>query len=307
MLEYGNRVWVDGQLSDFSDAGKVSILTHSLHYGVGAFEGIRSYKRGDGGGAVFRLDAHLLRLRDSCRLLGIEPQYDTELLTEACLSVLRENALSEAYLRPLVFLGFGSMGLACRENPIHTLIVSWKWGAYLGDRGVSGGVRCKISSLTRPDPGSSFPRGKIIGQYVTNVVAKNDAVREGYDEALMLDSRGYVCEGTGENLFVVNDYRLSTPPLSSSILPGITRDTVLTLAREEGYQIEERLLTRDDVYLAEECFLTGTAAELTPVVEVDGRSIGNGRVGEATGKLQQRFFDTVRGTDEAHPEWLTDL
>lgn len=307
MVEHGEKVWVDGKVSDFSDAGKVSVLVHSLHYGVGAFEGIRAYQRTDGRSAVFRLHEHLERLIQTCRLLGIRTPFDAAALTAACLEVLRENSLSEAYLRPLVLLSVGSMGLACRENPVQTWIIAWKWGAYLGDRGVHGGVRCKTSPWVRPDPNSALPRGKITGQYVTSVIAKNDAVREGYDEALMLDSRGHVCEGTGENLFVVRGGRLLTPPLSSSILPGITRDAIITLAREDGLVVEQRPLTRGDVYLADEVFLTGTAAEVTPVIEVDGRAIGIGSVGETTRSLQRRFFEVVRGSDESHPEWLTEV
>jgi branched-chain amino acid aminotransferase len=228
--------------------------------------------------------------------------------------VLRENSFREAYLRPLVLLGVGSMGLALKGNPTVTTILAWKWGAYLGERAVSGGVRCKTSAWSRPNPGIALPRGKITGQYVTSVIAKNDAVRDGYDEALMLDSRGYVCEGTGENIFVVKSGRIFTPPVSSSILPGITRDTVLTLAREDGFVVQESLLARDDVYLADEVFLTGTAAEVTPVVEVDGHAIGVGaknagaqQVGPVTQQLQRRFFEIVRGNDDSHPEWLTEV
>jgi len=307
MLEYGQKLWSNGEIRDFSDAGKISILVHSLHYGVGAFEGIRAYSRRDGRSTVFRLREHLERLAHSCKLVGIPLEYDTEVLARACLAVLSANELREAYLRPLVLIGVGSLGLASGENPTHALIVAWKWGAYLGEGGVKRGVRCKTSAWGRPSSMAAFPRGKLTGQYVTSVVAKNDALRDGYDEALMLDDGGHVCEGTGENIFVVQDRRLLTPPLSCSILPGITRDTVITLAREEGYRVEERLLSREDVYLADEVFLTGTAAELTPVVEVDGRAIGRGEVGPVTTQLQERFFETVRGDDESHPEWLTEV
>lgn len=307
MVEHGRKVWVDGKISDFSDAGKVSVLVHSLHYGVGAFEGIRAYQRSDGRSTVFRLREHLERLVHTCHLLGMKIPYDVTALSAACLDVLRENAFAEAYLRPLVLLGTGSMGLSCGDSPIESWVIAWKWGAYLGDGGVHGGVRCKTSPWVRPDPNSSLPRGKITGQYVTSVLAKNDAVRDGYDEALMLDSRGHVCEGTGENLFVVRQGRLLTPPLSSSILPGITRDAIITLAGEQRLVVEQRPLTRGDVYVADEVFLTGTAAEVTPVVEVDGRAIGAGSVGDLTRDLQRRFFEVVRGLDESHPEWLTEV
>jgi branched-chain amino acid aminotransferase len=282
-------------------------LVHSLHYGVGAFEGIRAYKRKDGRSMVFRLREHLERLSDSCRLLGMTLSYDVDALSEACLEVLRRNGFEEAYLRPLVVLGVGSMGLGLSNNPTNTFIIAWKWGAYLGDKGVNVGVRCKVSSWTRHGLTCAFPQGKITGQYVANVMAKNDALRDGYDEALMTDGRGHVLEGSGENLFVVRGGRLLTPPLASPILHGITRDTVVTLAREDGYGVEECLLSKDDLYLADEVFLTGTAAEVTPVVEVDGHRIGAGKLGELTRHLQQRFFDVARGNDNSHPEWLTAL
>ena len=307
MLDYAQKLWKNGIISDFSEAGKVSVVVHSLHYGVGAFEGIRAYQGGSGRSLVFRLREHLERLLASCHLLDIDAGYDVGALSEACLAVLRANALSEAYLRPLVLLGVGSLGLYSKQNPTEAVIVAWPWGAYLGDRGVRGGVRCKTSTWMRSDPTGALPRGKITGQYVTNVLAKNDAVRDGYDEALMLDTRGYVCEGSGENLFIVRSGRVLTPPLSATILPGITRDSIITLAREDGFVVEERLLTRDDVYLADEVFLTGTAAEVTPVIEVDGRRIGAGTVGETTSDLQRRFFAIVRGQDGSHPEWLTEV
>lgn len=307
MLEYAQKIWRNGIVSDFSEAGKVSVLVHSMHYGVGAFEGIRAYRGEAGRGLVFRLREHLERLLQSCHLLGIEAGYDLDALSAACLTVLRDNGLNEAYLRPLVLLGTGSLGLCSKDNAVEVMVMAWSWGAYLGDGGVRGGVRCKTSAWARPDPTGALPRGKIIGQYVANVLAKNDAVRDGYDEALMLDTRGYVCEGSGENLFIVKSGRVLTPPLSATILPGITRDTVITLAREDGWVVEERPLTRDDVYLADEVFLTGTAAEVTPVIEVDGRRIGGGSVGEITSELQRRFFAIVRGQDQSHPEWHTEV
>ncbi|HEU5073495.1 MAG TPA: branched-chain amino acid transaminase [Polyangiaceae bacterium] len=286
----------------------MSVLVHSLHYGVGAFEGIRAY-RGEGGRSfVFRLREHVERLLQSCHLLGIDAGYDVDTLSQACVAVLRANGFSEAYLRPLVLLGAASLGLYSKNHPVEVMVVGWPWlGAYLGDRAFGGGVRCKTSAWVRPDPTHALPRGKITGQYVPHVLAKNDAARDGYDEALMMDTRGYVCEGSGENLFIVKSGRLLTPPLSATILPGITRDAIITLAREDGWVVEERLLTRDDVYLADEVFLTGTAAEVTPVVEVDGRRIGGGTLGETTSALQQRFFQIVRGHDQSHPEWLTDV
>jgi branched-chain amino acid aminotransferase len=305
------KFWKDGKILEWDTAGTVSLLTHTLHYGLGAFEGIRAYKRAgrssDSAGetAVFRLDDHVTRLFDSARLALMEPQVTAEDVTTGILTVLRENRMEEGYVRPLMILGEGPMGLLPTENPVETYVMAWKWGAYLGAAGLERGIRCKVSSYARHRVNSSLPRGKLIGQYVNSTLAKQEAKLAGYDEALLLDANGYVSEGSGENLFIVERGRLVTPPLSCSILPGITRDTVMVLAREEGIVVEEQPFTRDAVYLASEVFLTGTAAEVTPVREVDGHVIGKGAAGEMTRALQRRFFDIVRGSDESHPEWLT--
>jgi branched-chain amino acid aminotransferase len=305
------KFWKDGELLDWATAGTVSLLTHTLHYGLGAFEGIRAYKRtGSKGGpqgetVVFRLDEHVDRLFDSTKLVLMKPVVSRESVKEGVIAVLRENDMEEGYIRPLVVLGEGPMGLLPTENPVETYVMAWKWGAYLGAEGLERGIRCKVSSFARHRVNSALPRGKLIGQYVNSTLAKQEAKLAGYDEALLLDADGYVSEGSGENLFVVERGKLVTPPLSSAILPGITRDTVMVIAREEGIDVDERPLTRDAVYLADEVFLTGTAAEVTPVREVDGRVIGAGTAGQVTKLLQQRFFDIVRGSDDTHPEWLT--
>jgi branched-chain amino acid aminotransferase len=305
MIDHGKKFWQDGQILDWSSAGTVSLLTHTLHYGLGAFEGIRAYRRAGGETVTFRLQDHVARLFDSCRLAFVEPRVTPKQVEDACGAVLRENGLSEGYLRPLVILGAGAMGLLPRDNPAATYVMAWKWGAYLGAEGLADGIRCKVSSFARGAVNAGFPRGKIVGQYVNSTLAKQEATLAGYDEALLLDSNGYVSEGSGENIFLVKNGRLSTPPLSSSILAGITRDTVMTLAREDGLSVVEEQITRDAVYLADEVFLTGTAAEITPVREVDNRAIGKGKAGDVTKALQKRFFDIVRGSDDSHPEWLT--
>jgi branched-chain amino acid aminotransferase len=305
MVDAGRYFWKDGELLEHQALGSVSILTHTLHYGLGAFEGIRAYRGAGGTRALFRLREHVTRLFDSARLAQLEPRVSLDAVEDGAASVLRENGLDEGYVRPLVFLGAGAMGLLPSDNPVVTVVVAWPWGAYLGDEGLAKGIRCKISSYSRHSLGSALPRGKIIGQYVNSTLAKREAKLAGFDEALLLDGNGFVCEGSGENLFVVKNGRLVTPPLWASILSGITRDTVMTLAAEEGLTVVEEPITRDSLYLADEVFLTGTAAEVTPVREIDGRAIGRGSRGPVTERLQKLYFDAVRGADDSHPEWLT--
>lgn len=304
MADYGASIWLDGKIVDRA-AAQVPLLTHSLHYGVGAFEGIRAYRRESGETTVFRLGEHVRRLFDSCRLVMIDPTVTEEQVCHGCLDVLRANQLTSGYLRPLVILGEGAMGLFPQNNPVQTFIAAWPWGAYLGAEALEKGIRCKVSSYVRPHPNTALTRAKLTGQYIISVMAKREVKRVGYDEALLLDSNGMVAEGSGENIFIVDKGRLITPPLSSAILPGITRDTVLALAREEGIVVVEQEFPRDALLLAEEAFLTGTAAEITPVREVDDRVIGKGSVGPVTRLLQERYFGVVRGTRQDHPEWLT--
>lgn len=304
MVEKLQKVWLDGELVDW-DAAQVHILTHSLHYGLGAFEGIRAYKREDGKSYVFRLEEHVNRLFDTCRLILIKPKVTHEDVARGCIDALRANHLDEGYLRPIVFMGEGAMGIYAPNNPIRTAIIAWKWGAYLGEEALKSGIRCKISSFARHHINISLAKAKMMGQYTNSMLAKREAKLGGYDEAILLDAAGYVSEGSGENLFIVRKGVIHTPDLSSSILEGITRDTVITLAREAGIEVKEGRITRDQLWLADEVFLTGTAAEITPVREVDDRPIGDGKVGPITKRLQERFFDIVRGTDTKHVEWLT--
>ena len=303
MANIGAKVWLDGKLIDRVDAARVSMLTHTLHYGVGAFEGIRAYRSTTGETTIFRLGEHIRRLFDSCRLVMIEPTVSVEAVCHGCVEVLRVNQLAEGYLRPIVLLGEGAMGLFPQGNPVLTYVAAWSWGTYLGQDALERGIRCKVSSYVRPHVNSAFSRGKLTGQYIMSVMAKREVKGAGYDEALLLDGNGMLAEGSGENLFIVRDGVLITPPLSSAILAGITRDTVLTLAREEGIVVLEQPFPRDALLLADEVFLTGTAAEVTPVREVDDRRIGSGSVGPITKRLQERYFAAVRG--EVHPEWLT--
>ena len=307
MAAIGQHIWVDGALTAETAAHQVPLLAHTLHYGVGAFEGIRAYQRAGGDTTLFRLQDHIARLFDSCKLVLMQPTVTAEQVVQGCVDVLRANQMRQAYLRPLCFMSAGSMGLMPGDNPVVTAIVAWEWGIYLGDDALDRGIRCKISSFTRHHNNSAFAKGKIVGQYVNSVIAKREAKLAGYDEALMLDHQGFVAEGSGENIFIVKNGELVTPPLSGSVLAGITRDTVLTLAEECGYQLREAPITRDQLYLADEVFLTGTAAEVTPVREVDDRPIGTSEVGPITRRLQQRYFEVVRGRDTSHPEWLTTV
>jgi branched-chain amino acid aminotransferase len=306
MVDKLQKIWMDGELVEWDDA-QVHVLTHSLHYGVAAFEGIRAYKRANGQTYVFRLREHIDRLFDSCKLALLPTKLSREQLSTACLETLRANAMTEGYIRPLVFLGDGAMGIYAPNNPVRAMVVCWKWGAYLGEEALKKGIRCKISSFARHHINVSLAKAKLTGQYANSVLAKREAKFGGYDEAILLDTNGYVSEGSGENIFLVKKGVLVTPDLSSSILEGITRDTVLQLAREEGIPVQETRITRDQLWLADEAFFTGTAAEVTPIREVDDRPIGEGAAGPITRRLQERFFDVVRGNDTSHPEWLTKV
>lgn len=304
MVDKVKSIWMEGEFIAWDDA-KLHLLTHTMHYGLGAFEGIRAYKRADGTTAIFRLHEHINRLFDSCKLMLIEPRFNREQVAAACIALLKDNRMEEAYLRPIVWVGDGAMGVYAPDNPIRTAVVAWKWGAYLGAGAVEKGIRVKVSSWARHHIHVSLAKGKIMGQYTNSTLAKREAKMAGYDEAVLMDVQGYVSEGSGENLFIVKKGKLITPPLSASILEGVTRDTILTLAREEGIPVSEEMMTRDQLYLADEAFFTGTAAEVTPIREVDDRRIGDGAVGAITRRLQQRYFDVVKGSDTSHPEWLT--
>ena len=304
-----DKLWLDGKLLPFSE-GQVHVLTHTLHYGLGAFEGVRCYQRPDGRGAIFRLAEHMDRLLESCHIATIDVPYDRQQLMQACVDTLKANKMVEAYLRPIAFIGSGGgFGLGSLDNPTRVAIVVYEWGAYLGDEGLKNGIRAKISSFTRGGLNSTMSKGKICGQYVNSVLAKREAMKAGYEEAILLDCHGHVAEASGENLFIVRRGVLKTPPTSAAILDGITRDTVITLAREQGLTVQETNITRDELYVAEEVFLTGTAAEITPVREVDDRKVGTGKCGPVTQKLQQAFFDVCKGKAgqeaPAHADWLT--
>ena len=304
MVDKLKKIWLEGAFVDWDDA-KVHLLTHTLHYGLGAFEGIRAYKRFDGKTYIFRLKEHIDRLLDTCKLIVMKPAFSHAEISQACADTLRENEMVDGYLRPMVYLGDGAMGVYAPDNPVRTTVIAWRWGAYLGNGAVENGVRAKISSWARHHIHVSLAKGKIMGQYTNSTLAKREAKMAGYDEAILMDVAGYVSEGSGENLFIVKKGRLITPPLAASILEGVTRDTVLTLAREEGIPVSEEMITRDQLYLADEAFFMGTAAEISPIREVDNRALGEGGVGPITKRLQARFFDVVKGADNSHPEWLT--
>jgi branched-chain amino acid aminotransferase len=307
-LKAVDKIWVDGKLVPFSEA-QVHVLTHTLHYGLGAFEGIRCYRRADGRTAVFRLTEHIDRLFDSCHICTLDIPFSRSELISACLETLRVNKLTEGYLRPIVFLGDGALGLGTLDNPVRVVIAVYEWGAYLGAEGLAKGIRTKISSFTRGALNATMSKGKICGQYVNSVLAKREAMKAGYSEAILLDGNGLVCEASGENIFIVKRGKLKTPPLSSAILAGITRDSILTIASDLGLVVEEAPFARDELYIADEVFLCGTAAEITPVREIDDRRIGEGECGPITRRVQQAYFETVKGVagqeKPRHPNWLT--
>ena len=296
------KIWMDGSFVDWADA-KVHVLTHSLHYGLAAFEGLRCYK-GKSGSAIFKLQEHVDRLFDSAHIGMMTIPYEKKQVAEAIVETVRSNKFEACYIRPLVYMGYGAMGVYPGDNPIKLAIAAWKWGSYLGDDALANGMRACVSSFTRHHVNVSMTRGKISGYYVNSILAKREAKANGYDEAILLDPEGYVSEGTGENIFIVRKGRLKTTPLTS-ILEGITRNAVIELAREQGLVVLEERFTRDEMYIADEVFVTGTAAELTPVREIDKRSIGTGKPGPVTAALQKRFFSIVRGEDSSHDSWLT--
>ncbi len=296
------KIWFDGKLVDWEDA-RVHVLAHALHYGTGYFEGMRCYALADGRSAVFRLQEHIRRLADSGKILGFPLPYSVTELERATLEVIRANKLKECYIRPLAFLGFGEMGVYAPRNPVNVCIAVWPWGAYLGDEGLRNGIRAKISSFTRHHVNVMMTKSKATGNYVNSVLAKAEAKRAGYDEAIMLDADGYVSEASGENIFMVRGGKVKTTPLTS-ILPGITRDSIVTIAGDKGYKVIEERFTRDELYTADEAFLTGTAAELTPIREVDDREIGAGSRGPVTADIQQAFFDVIKGKDAKYQKWL---
>lgn len=304
MVDKVEKIWMDGELVGWDDAN-VHILTHSLHYGLGAFEGIRAYETEDGRTAIFRLKEHIRRLFDSAHIATMQVPFTQEQICEACVETVRVNGLASCYLRPLVYVGDGAMGLGAMNNPTRVSIIVWKWGAYLGDEGLQKGIRARVSSFTRPGVNMLMAKGKIVGHYVNSILAKREAITTGFDEAILLDAQGYVSEASGENIFVVRDGVVSTPPHGASILGGITRDTVIRILSEMGLSLNERLIARDELYVADEVFMCGTAAEVTPVREIDGRQIGAGARGDITKRVQDRYFQIVKGVEVPEASWMT--
>ncbi len=299
-----DTIWIDGRLVPWDNATD-HLLAHTMHYGVGSFEGIRCYQRADGRSQIFRLREHIDRLLDSCAICTMDCPYTREQLMQACIEVIRSNKMSAAYLRPLVYLGYGALGLGSFEPPVRTMVACYEWGSYLGDEGLKKGIKCMISGFTRANGNAVMNKGKICGQYVTSVLAKRMAIKSGFEEALMLDPQGYVAEGSGENIFVIKNGIVRTPPTSAAILAGITRDTAITLLKEKGIDVREEAVARDELYTADEVFLTGTAAEITPVRDIDHRKVGRGEAGPITRALQESFFSVVKGNDTKHDAWLT--
>jgi branched-chain amino acid aminotransferase len=304
MADRDGLIWLDGEMVPWREA-KTHVLTHTLHYGMGVFEGVRAY-RGERGTAIFRLGDHTDRLLRSAHILGMPMPWSREQLDEAQCRAVRENGLESAYIRPMCFYGAEGMGLRADNLQVHCMVAAWAWGAYLGEEGMTRGIRIRVSSFTRHHVNITMCRAKANGNYMNSMMALKEALDTGYDEALLLDANGYVMEGSGENIFIVRDGVLYTPDLTSC-LDGITRRTVIELAHEEGLQVVEKRITRDEVYIADEAFFTGTAAEVTPIREVDGREIGQGSRGPVTELLQGRYFDVVHGRAERHGDWLQPI
>lgn len=304
MADRDGKIWMDGKLVDWRDA-QIHVLTHTLHYGMGVFEGVRAYKT-DAGTAIFRLKEHTRRLFNSAKIFQMELPFDEATIADAQRQVVRENQLESCYIRPIAWVGSEKLGVSAKGNTIHVAIAAWPWGAYLGDEGMSRGIRVKTSSFQRHHVNVSLVRAKASGWYVNSILANQEATADGYDEALLLDVDGYVSEGSGENVFIVKNGKLYTPDLASC-LDGITRDAVMTLARAAGIDVIEKRITRDEMYCADEAFFTGTAAEVTPIRELDNRAIGEGRRGPITEKLQSAFFDVVAGRNPEYQHWLTKV
>jgi branched-chain amino acid aminotransferase len=304
-MEKVDKIWLDGKFVDWDEA-KVHVLTHTLHYGLGTFEGIRCYECTDGSSAVFRLKEHVDRLFASSAIGLLKVPFSKEEITEAILDSLRVNHLKAGYIRPLVFIGYGEMGLYVKDPVVRVTIACWPWGAYLGEEGMANGIRAKVSSFTRHHVNVSMTKAKICGNYVNSILAKREVTMAGYDEAILLDTEGYVSEASGENIFIVSDGVLKTTP-QTSILKGITRDTIIQIAKDKNYPCVEQRFTRDELYSADECFFTGTAAEITPAREVDDRCIGSGKPGPITKNMQTTFFEVVKGNAEKYKKWLTYL
>lgn len=302
MVNKTEKIWMDGKFVEWDDAN-VHILTHTLHYGLGVFEGLRCYNTPEGP-AIFKLDEHVKRLFQSAHIFLINIPFTEDEIKKAIIDTVKVNRLKECYIRPLVYIGYGAIGLYPKDNPINVAIAAWPWGAYLGEEGLEKGIRVKVSSFIRNHVNSNMSRAKVCGYYVNSQIAKKEAISCGYDEALLLDTEGYVSEGSGENIFIVRNGILKTTPLTS-VLEGITRNSIITIAKDSGLEVREERFTRDEIYIAEEAFFTGTAAEVTPIRELDGRRIGDGKKGKITRKLQSTFFDIVKGKNKKYESWIT--
>ncbi len=305
MADRDGWIWYDGKMVPWRDAN-THVLTHTLHYGMGVFEGVRAYKTADGP-AIFRLGDHTDRLFRSAQIFAMKIPFTRDEISNAQLACVRDNKLESCYIRPLVFYGSEALGVAAKSNPVKVAIAAWPWGAYLGADGLEKGIRVKTSSFTHHHPNITMCNAKAVCNYAVSILSNQEATHDGYEEAMLLDPQGFVCQGSGENLFIVRDGKLHTPDLSGGALNGITRSTIITFADELGIPVIERRITRDEVYIADEAFFTGTAAEVTPIREYDNRPIGNGGRGPLTTKLQALFFDTVNGRNPAKKSWLTKV
>ena len=304
MADRDGVIWYDGRLVPWREA-TTHVLTHTLHYGMGVFEGVRAYKT-SGGAAVFRLQAHTDRLFRSAHILGMSIPYDKDTINAAVRAAVRENKLESGYIRPMCFYGAEGMGLRADNLKVHAIVAAWSWGSYLGEEGQRNGIRVRTSSYSRHHVNVTMCKSKANGHYINSMLALREAVAAGCDEALLLDTEGYVAEGSGENIFIVRDGVLYTPELTSA-LEGITRDTIIRLAAEIGVRVVDKRITRDEVIIADEAFFTGTAAEVTPIRELDGRHVGSGKRGPITERLQTMYFDQVHGRRSQYPEWLTPV
>ena len=305
MSDRDGKIWMDGQMVEWRDA-KIHVLSHTLHYGCGAFEGVRAYNTVNGP-AIFRLQEHTERLFNSAKILRMTIPFTQEQVNEAQCAVIRENKLESGYLRPLTWIGDKKLGVSPKGNTIHLMVAAWPWGAYLGEEGMKRGIRVKTSSYTRHHVNITMTQAKAVSNYSNSILANMEATDDGYDEAMLLDPHGFVCQGAGENVFLVKNGELHTPELGGGGLDGITRQTVIQFAKDLGIPVIERRITRDEFYIAEEAFFTGTAAEVTPIREYDDRPIGTGVRGPMTEKLQALFFDTVQGKNEQYKHWLTPI
>ncbi len=306
MEDRDGKIWMDGQMVEWRDA-KIHVLTHTLHYGCGAFEGVRAYKQDGGGTAIFRLEEHTERLFNSAKILRMKIPFSKEEVMEAQKAVVRENHLDGGYLRPLTWIGSQKLGVSPKGNQIHLMVAAWAWGAYLGEEGMKRGIRVKTSSYTRHHVNITMTQAKAVSNYTNSILANMEALDDGYDEALLLDASGFVSEGAGENIFVIKGGVVYTPDLSAGALNGITRNTVMHICKDLGLELVQKRITRDEVYIADEAFFTGTAAEVTPIRELDRIEIGAGSRGPITEKIQTAFFDIVNGRNPKYAHWLAKV